>query len=452
MRYLPLTDADRQEMLATIGVKSSDDLFSDVPAKAIISESEITLPSHKSEMQVERELSAMAGKNTAAGSVPCFLGAGTYRHHIPTAVDHLIQRSEFLTAYTPYQPEVSQGTLQALFEFQTQVAMITGMDAANASMYDGATACAEAVSMACRATRRKKAILSGKLHPHYSEVTKDFTKQINIKCESLAPDVNDTEDLIGRIDKETACVVVQTPSFFGHLKDYSALAEACHAVKALLVIVITETLSLGLLKSPAEMDADIVVCEGQSLAGGLNFGGPAVGFLSVKKKYIRQMPGRFVGQTKDVDGKRGFVLTLSTREQHIRRGKATSNICSNSGLMALAYSMHMSLLGETGFTRLAEINHETAVTLSEKLAKVDGVKVLSSTFFNEFAVILPDDAGKIVEALAKRKIFGGVPVSRLYPKYPELRNVMLVAATETNTEQDMDSFVSELSNIIKEGV
>jgi glycine dehydrogenase subunit 1 len=447
MRYLPLSDADRRAMLERIGAPDVDALFRDVPAAARLSEP-VDLPHGLSEMEVERAFTALAMKNLSAGCAPSFLGAGAYRHHIPAAVDALIQRGEFLTAYTPYQPEVSQGTLQALFEFQTQVAMITGMEVANASMYDGATACAEAVAMACRVTKRRGALVSGNVHPHYRSVTATQLRYTDIEVDCLEPDPLGLEDLIGRIGGDTACVVVQTPGFFGQLNDFTALAEACHAEGALLVVAVTEPVSLGLLKSPGAMGADIVVCEGQSLGNAMSFGGPGLGLFATRDKYVRQMPGRLCGQTVDSDGRRGFVLTLSTREQHIRREKATSNICTNSGLCALSFSIHLALLGEAGFARLAELNHANAVTLAEKLARVKGVKVLPGTFFNEFAVRLSKPAAEVVEALAKRGILGGVPASRFYPSYPELAEVLLVAATETNTLADMDALCAGLGEVL----
>jgi glycine dehydrogenase subunit 1 len=346
MRYLPHTDADRRAMLASIGAPDVDALFRDVPVEARLSQP-LDLPRHQSEMEVERAFARMSMKNLSAGCAPFFIGAGIYRHHVPAAIDQLLTRGEFLTSYTPYQPEVSQGTLQYLFEFQTQVALITGMDVANASMYDGATACAEAAVMAARVTKRKQVILSGSLHPHYRSTTETVLKYTDIAAETLAPDPFGLEDLIGRIDSRTACVIVQNPGFFGGMRDLTPLAEACHAEGALLVVAVTDPVSLGLIAPPGAMGADIVVAEGQSLGMGLQFGGPGLGLFATREKYVRLMPGRLAGQTVDVDGKRGFVLTLSTREQHIRREKATSNICTNSGLCALAFTMHLTLLGET---------------------------------------------------------------------------------------------------------
>ncbi|AWJ89496.1 glycine dehydrogenase (aminomethyl-transferring) [Azospirillum baldaniorum] len=446
MRYLPLTEADRRSMLEAIGVPSVDELFRDVPEAARLSGPIEGLSNHMGELEVDRALSAMAGKNLPAGSVPSFLGAGAYRHHIPATVDHLVQRGEFLTAYTPYQPEVSQGTLQVLFEFQTQVSLLTGMDVANASMYDGATACAEAVMMANRVTRRKKAVLSGGLHPHYRDTTTTDARFIGFETVVMPPAPTGGEDLLAAVDGDTSCVVVQNPDVFGHVRDYTELGKACQAKGALLIVVVTEAVSLGLLTPPGDMGADIVAAEGQSLGNALNFGGPYVGLFAVKEKLVRQMPGRLCGQTVDADGRRGFVLTLSTREQHIRREKATSNICTNSGLCALAFSIHLSLLGEEGFTRLAEINHAKAVQLADKLAAVTGVEIVNDSFFNEFTVKLPKPAAEVVEALAQRGILGGVPASRLFGG--GLDDLLIVAATETNTESDMDAFATALAEVL----
>ncbi|CAO3443647.1 Glycine dehydrogenase [decarboxylating] (glycine cleavage system P1 protein) (EC 1.4.4.2) [Azospirillum argentinense] len=446
MRYLPLTEADRRSMLEAIGVPSVDELFRDVPEAARLSGPIEGLSNHMGELEVDRALSAMAGKNLPAGSVPSFLGAGAYRHHIPATVDHLVQRGEFLTAYTPYQPEVSQGTLQVLFEFQTQVSLLTGMDVANASMYDGATACAEAVMMANRVTRRKKAVLSGGLHPHYRDTTTTDARFIGFETVVMPPAPTGGEDLLAAVDGDTSCVVVQNPDVFGHVRDYTELGKACQARGALLIVVVTEAVSLGLLTPPGEMGADIVAAEGQSLGNALNFGGPYVGLFAVKEKLVRQMPGRLCGQTVDADGRRGFVLTLSTREQHIRREKATSNICTNSGLCALAFSIHLSLLGEEGFSRLAEINHAKAVQLADKLASVTGVEIVNGSFFNEFTVKLPKPAAEVVEALAQRGILAGVPASRLFGG--GLDDLLIVAATETNTESDMDAFATALAEVL----
>jgi len=447
MRYLPLTSEDRSEMLARIGVPDIDALFADIPAEKRL-KSLPKLPLTKSEIEVERTLGRMAAKNVAAGSAPFFVGCGAYKHHVPASVDHLIQRSEFLTSYTPYQPEVAQGTLHYLFEFQTQVALLTGMEVANASMYDGSTATAEAVLMAHRITKRKKAVLAGNLHPHYRETVETVSAMSDHAVVALPPAPQGTQDILGAIDKDASCVVVQTPDVYGRLHDLRPIAEAAHAAGALLIAVVTEIVSLGLVTPPGEMGADIVVGEGQSIGNGLNFGGPYVGLFASRMKHVRQMPGRLAGETVDGEGKRGFVLTLSTREQHIRREKATSNICTNSGLCTLAFSIHLSLLGEAGLRRLAQVNHANALLLAEMLAAVPGVDVLTSTFFNEFTIRVRGNAADVIEKLARRGILGGVPASRLDPARPELTDLIIVAATEVNTDEDRAAYAKALREVL----
>ena len=443
MRYLPLTDADRGEMLATIGAPSIEALFADVPASARLA-GPVDLPPHQGELEVERALGKLAGMNRPAGAGPFFCGAGAYRHHVPASVDHIIQRSEFLTSYTPYQPEIAQGTLQTLFEFQTQVAALTGLPVANASLYDGSTACAEAVMMASRVTKRNKAVLSGGLHPHYAEACWTLAHTAGIKTERLAAAVDAEAAVLAAIDADTACVVVQTPNVFGTVTDVTAIAEAAHAAGALLVVVTTEAISFGLLKSPGEMGADIAVAEGQSIGNSLSFGGPYVGLFACREALVRQAPGRLCGETVDAAGKRGFVLTLSTREQHIRREKATSNICTNSGLCALAFTVHMTLLGEAGLRQLAKINHARARSLRGALASIAEVEILTPRFFNEIAIRLPKPAVDVVDALAARDILAGVPYSRLDPR-AGLDDVLLVCATETTTHEDIDALVEALT-------
>jgi len=443
MRYLPLTPADRAEMLAVVGAPSIDALFADVPATARLA-GPVDLPAHQGELEVERALSRLAARNRPAGAGPFFCGAGAYRHHVPASVDHIIQRSEFLTSYTPYQPEIAQGTLQALFEFQTQVAALTGLPVANASLYDGSTACAEAVMMAARVTRRSKAILSGGLHPHYAETAWTLAHTAGVTTHRLRAAIDAEAAVIDAIDAETACVVVQTPNVFGTVTDVSRIAEAAHAAGALLVVVTTEAIAYGLLKSPGEMGADIAVAEGQSIGNALNFGGPYVGLFACREALIRQMPGRLCGETVDADGRRGFVLTLSTREQHIRREKATSNICTNSGLCALAFTIHMTLLGEAGLRQLAKLNHARARLLRDALAAVPGVEVMTPRFFNEFAVRLAKPAAAVVNALAADGIIGGVPASRLDPD-AGLDDVLIVCATETTSHVDIAEFAEALT-------
>jgi glycine dehydrogenase subunit 1 len=441
MRYLPLTSEDRAEMLRIIGAPDIDALFADVPPAARL-KGPVDLPAHAGELEVERELSALAAMNRPAGAGPFFCGAGAYRHHVPATVDHIIQRSEFLTSYTPYQPEIAQGTLQVLFEFQTQVARLTGLDVANASMYDGSTACAEAVMMAQRVTRREKAILSGGLHPHYAATTQTIAHAEGMEIVRQAAAIDAESAVIDAIDDQTACVVVQTPNVFGVVTDVSKIAEAAHARGALLIVVTTEAVSFGLLKSPGEMGADIAVAEGQSIGNALNFGGPYVGLFACREKLVRQMPGRLCGETVDAEGRRGFVLTLSTREQHIRREKATSNICTNSGLCALAFTIHMSLLGGTGLGRLARINHARARALAAAVTEA-GLEVLTPSFFNEIAVRTPGPAAALVDALLADGIVAGVPYSRLAPG-AGMDDVLLLAATETTTSEDIAALKAAL--------
>ena len=447
MRYLPLTIDDRQEMLSVIGAASIDDLFVDVPEVARLDGAIRGLPMYAGEMAVERHLQSLANHNLVAGDLPFFLGAGAYRHHIPASVDHIIQRGEFLTAYTPYQPEIAQGTLQTLFEFQTQVARLFGVDVANASMYDGSTACWEAITMAGRITKRTKAIISSGLHPHYISVAKTMARFTRDKLVTSAPSLvadTDTDMLIDQIDDETSCVIVQYPDILGRIGDLSALAEKAHNHKALLIAVVTEPVALGAIEAPGKMGADIVVGEGQSLGVGLQFGGPYVGLFGCKQKYVRQMPGRLCGETVDAEGKRGFVLTLSTREQHIRREKATSNICTNSGLCALAFTAHLTLLGEKGLCELAMLNHKKAVAASQRLAKVNGVGLLNDSFFNEFTLVLNKDARNVVRKLADKGILAGVSLGRLYPDNSDLAQGLLVAVTETTTNDDVEALATAL--------
>jgi glycine dehydrogenase subunit 1 len=454
MRYLPHTESDRQAMLARIGVGHIDDLFVDVPRELLGTSPIGGLTNHLSELEVERLLGKMAAKNIAASDVPFFLGCGAYKHHIPASVDHLIQRGEFLTSYTPYQPEIAQGTLQYLFEFQTQVARLLGMEVANASMYDGSTACTEAMFMARRITKREKVIISAGVHPHYVDVCRTLAQctgdrlTINVPALLAGAPGDDFKQILSQIDDQTSCVIVQNPNLFGHIADLSELAAACHAKGALLVVVVTEALSLGAIKSPGEMGADIVVAEGQSIGNGLNFGGPYLGLFATREKFVRQMPGRLCGETTDANGNRGFVLTLSTREQHIRRDKATSNICTNSGLCALAFTIHMTLLGEAGVRQLATLNHAKAVLTAERLADVPGITVMNSVFFNEFTIQLNRPSRPIMRALADRKILAGVSLARLYPGVELLENAVVLAATECVTDADIESLASAFEELL----
>jgi glycine dehydrogenase subunit 1 len=426
MRYLPQTAKARAAMMDAIGVSSVKELYKQVPQGAFV-DGLCDIPMHKGEMEVEKLLSDYANQNHAASNGPFFLGAGCYYHHIPASVDHIIQRSEFLTAYTPYQPEIAQGTLTAIYEYQTFIAQLTGQDVANASLYDGATAATEASLMAMRVTRRSKIAVGNALHPDYREVLESYMK--NYSGDVVISD--------GEPDDETACVIVQSPDFHGQPHNLDDWRKICDETGAMLVVVVTEILSLGLL--PAPVQADIVCGEAQSIGLPMSFGGPHLGFFACNEKYLRQIPGRLCGETVDADGKRGYVLTLNTREQHIRREKATSNICTNQGLCMLAFTIHMALLGEAGFKDLAMINHERACKLADALNALDGVSVENDTFFNEFTVTLPKDAHEVVRDLAAKKIIAGLALEG---------NKLLVAATEMTSEKDISRLVTALKEVL----
>lgn len=429
MRYLPQTQKSRDEMLDIVGAKTIDDLYVDVPAQAFV-DGKVDLPDHKGEMEVERIMHNYANQNHAASQGPFFLGAGAYFHHVPATVDYIIQRSEYLTAYTPYQPEIAQGTLQVVFEFQTFIAQITGMEIANASLYDGATSATEAALMAMRITKRRKIALGNKIHPDYEAVLRAYMSNFD-----------DIEVVEGAPSEETACVIIQSPDFYGQPHKYDALRKQCDETGALLVVVVTEILSLGLLPAPDQ--ADIVCGEAQSIGVALSYGGPHLGFFACKEKFVRQMPGRLCGITEDASGKRGFVLTLNTREQHIRRDKATSNICTNQGLCATAFTVHMSLLGEDGFKDLARINHEAACKTADALTAIDVVELITDTFFNEFTITLPKSANDVVEALAAKGIIAGYA-----PRGAGDENKLLVCATEITQDSDIEA----LANALKEAL
>jgi len=450
MRYLPLSDSDRGQMLRVIGAGSIEELFRDVPEELRLKGPIDGLPMHASEMAVERHMTALSRKNMVAGDVPFFLGCGAYKHHIPASVDHIIQRGEYLTSYTPYQPEIAQGTLQMLFEFQTQVARLYGCDVANASMYDGSTAMWEAILMAHRITRRNRTIVSSGVHPHYVSVATTMASFTGDALDTSLPELTsetDAERLIEGITGETSAVVVQYPDIFGRITDLTPIAEAAHAAGALLIVVVTEPVALGLIRSPGEMGADIVVGEGQSIGVGLQFGGPYVGLFATREKFVRQMPGRLAGETVDAEGKRGFVLTLSTREQHIRREKATSNICTNSGLCALAFSIHMTLLGEKGLRQLAQLNHARARIAADRLAALPGVRLVNHSYFNEFTIELPVEARPAVHAMVEKGVLGGVSLGRLYPGVDALKNGLVIAVTETVTDEDIDALEAALKEV-----
>jgi glycine dehydrogenase subunit 1 len=416
MRYLPLTAADRAAMLKSIGVKSADDFYAGLPVAL-----PFDLPNHQGELEVERFMAAMAMLNRTAAEGKFFLGAGVYHHHIPSSVDYIIQRSEFLTSYTPYQPEIAQGTLQVIFEYQTIIAALTGQDVANASMYDGATACAEAALMAMRLTGREKIVVGNALHPQYKEVLESYVG----------------DNIIDVLGEDVAALIIQSPDFYGTPHSYEDYRKQCDAVGAKLIVVVTEIVSLGLLEPPRV--ADIVCGEAQSIGIPMSYGGPHLGFFACKQDFIRQMPGRLCGETVDADGRRSFVLTLSTREQHIRREKATSNICTNQGLCALAFTVHAALLGEQGFKDLARLNHERACDLADAFAAIQGVRVVNKAFFNEFVIEFDRLAKDVVMALAAEDIIAGYVVG-------EKR--LLVTATEMTTDADISALCSALLKIM----
>ncbi len=445
-RYLPLSNDERAQMLEKIGVRSVEDLFADIPQKATRNPP-LDLPPHQNELSLMRQMAYLASRNQAAGKQPFFCGAGAYYHYVPASVDNIIQRSEFLTAYTPYQPEIAQGTLQVLYEFQSQVAMLSGMEVANASMYDGSTAAAEAALMAARITKRSKVMVATTLHPHYAAAVATLCDFAGIEITQTALALDKIKDDIA--EASLACVIVQNPDFYGEVRALDELAEACHAKGVLLVVVITEIISTGLLRSAGEMGADIVVAEGQSLGNNLNFGGPYVGLLATREKFVRQIPGRLCGKAKDSKGRDGFVLTLAAREQHIRREKATSNICTSAGLCALAFSSHLSLLGGEGLRNLAALNHTTAKRLAGKLQAIDGVELLTNRFFNEFTIQTPQHGEELIEQLLQKNIMGGVPVARLLPDDKSQANNIIVAATEMNSDDDIEKFAHALTEIIE---
>jgi glycine dehydrogenase subunit 1 len=443
VRYIPNSPEERHEMLRGLGLGSAEELFDSIPSDVILKR-QLDTPAALSEIELLELFESMAAKNAAARR-PSFLGAGAYTHYAPTIVDSLIQRSEFFTAYTPYQPEISQGTLQAIFEFQTLVCQLTGMDVANASMYDGSTAMAEAVLMAERVTRRSRVLVSDAVHPEYLKVAETYVAHAGIELGRL-----ETDEASGRtsldaaaLEGDVAAVVVQSPNFYGCVEDLSAFAERVHAAGALLVVVVTEAASFGLLRSPGACGADIVVAEGQSFGVPVSFGGPYVGLFATREKYARQIPGRLVGIAYDKQGRRGFVLTLATREQHIRREKATSNICTNEGLIALAATIYMTALGRRGLQEVAEQCAQKAAYARRQIAALEGFSIpYSAPVFNEFVVRAPSDATALLRKLAEsHNVTGGLALSRYNPERP---NDFLVCVTETNKRADIDALVEGL--------
>jgi glycine dehydrogenase subunit 1 len=446
MRYIPNSPEEREEMLASVGLANAAELFRSIPQDIQLGRKlEITDP--LAEIEVIAELERMAARNTAA-TKPSFLGAGVYSHYSPTIVDHLIQRSEFFTSYTPYQPEVSQGTLQYIFEFQTLVCQLTGMEVANASMYDGSTATAEAYLMAQRVTRRDKIVVAETVHPEYREVAKTYaqhgdTEVVTVPYDQATGRLSD----LSALDDKTAALVVQSPNFFGCIEDLKALAAKAHAVGALFVVVVTEAISFGLLKTPGECGADIVVGEGQSWGIPMSFGGPHVGLFATQEKFVRQMPGRLCGIAYDKNGNRGFVLTLSTREQHIRREKATSNICTNQGLIALAATIYMEAMGKKGLIEIAEQNAQKAAYAASEIGKIDGYSLpFSAPRFNEFIVRGPKPANDVLETARNAGVIGGLALSKYYSGHD---NDILIAVTEMNSKAQIDALAASLKEAAK---
>jgi glycine dehydrogenase subunit 1 len=447
LRYIPNSPAEREEMLRAVGLERVAQLFDSIPADIRLKEP-LRVPAALSEIELLEKFNRMAARNTEA-SRPSFLGAGAYSHYAPTIVDHLISRSEFFTAYTPYQPEISQGTLQAIFEFQTLVCQLTGMEVANASMYDGSTALAEAVLMSERITRRKRVIVSAAVHPEYLAVADTYVQHYGIELERLDIDEQTGRTSTGALDAlddKTAAVVIQSPNFFGCIEDVAALAERAHAVGALLVVAVTESASFGLLRSPGACGADIVAAEGQSFGVPLSFGGPYVGLFATRDKYARQMPGRLVGEAYDKQGRRGFVLTLATREQHIRREKATSNICTNEGLIALAATIYMETMGRRGIEETAHQCAQKAAYVARRIGEIEGYSLpYTAPRFNEFVVRAPSNAEELLSRLAsEHNITGGLALSRYY----QGRDTdFLVCATETNSRAELDALVEGLRSL-----
>ncbi|MEW6242714.1 MAG: aminomethyl-transferring glycine dehydrogenase subunit GcvPA [Bacillota bacterium] len=446
MRYIPNTDKDRREMLAAIGVGSVEELFSDIPAEVRF-KGEMKLPAAMSEQEVLRHLRELGSRNASVDEYTCFLGAGAYDHFIPSVVGHVLARSEFYTAYTPYQPEVSQAVLQSIYEYQSLICALTGMDVANASMYDGASAVAEAALMAISQTRRERVVVCRSVHPESREVLKTYAAAIEVEVVEapMKDGVTDLEALEGLVNDGTACVIAQHPNFFGCLEPVEEIARIVRKAKGLMVASV-DPISLGILKPPAEYDADIVVGEGQSLGNPLSFGGPYLGFFAAREQFVRRMPGRIAGATVDVHGKRGFVLTLQTREQHIRRERATSNICSNEALNALAAAVYLSTMGKKGIEEVADLCLQKAHYLYDALSKTERFEpAFEAPFFKEFAVRCKLPVPDVIRGMLDYKILAGYEVRKAYPEYPD---VLLVCVTEKRTRQEMDYFVARLEGLV----
>jgi glycine dehydrogenase subunit 1 len=443
MKYIPATPAERERMLQAIGVRAADDLFDDIPQEVRL-RGPLDLPPAMADPDLLAHARRLAARNADCDQLTCFLGAGAYDHFVPSTVPHLALKPEFLTAYTPYQAEIMQGELQAIFEYQTLMCELTGMDVANASMYDGASALGEAASMAADLTKRPRILVSAAIHPEYRQVLRTFTGHRSITVEDLAASggITDPADVQSALTDDTAAVIIQSPNFFGCLEDGGTLATAVHGRGALLVVAIADPISLGLVRPPGEYGADIVAGEGQALGNALNFGGPYLGMIATKEEFVRRLPGRLVGRTVDTEGRPGYVLTLQTREQHIRRARATSNICTNESLNALIAAVYLSTLGRQGIQHVAELNARKAHYARQRIASLRGYGVaFDAPTFNEFVVRCPISPEEINRRLLEHRVLGGLPLGRFYP---ELSDGWLVCVTESRTRAEIDRLVGYL--------
>jgi len=448
-RYIPNTDADCQAMLEAIGLTSIADLFRGIPDNLRLTRP-LNIPQALSEQEMLRHMQTLGGRNANVEDYTAFLGAGAYHHFVPSIVSALISRGEFMTAYTPYQPEMAQGTLQAMYEYQTLICQLTDLEVANASLYDGASGLAEAVLMARRITHREEVLISDAVHPEYRAVLRTYLRNLGTQVVEVAVDATGQTPLPqikSRLSPQTACVVGQSPNFFGVIEDFSGFAEAAHTQGALLVQVVTEPISLGLLKPPGAWGADIALGEGQAFGNALSYGGPYLGFFATREQYVRQMPGRLAGETVDSEGRRGYVLTLSTREQHIRREKATSNICTNEGLCALAATIYLCTLGKVGLRQLAQLNLQRATYARQQLATVPGCRpAFSGPTFNEFALETPKPACEIIGRLIDQRIIAGVDLGRFYPEHS---HALLICVTEMNSREDIDRLCTSIAAAVR---
>ncbi len=449
MGYVPNTEKDKKEMLRLIGVDEIEKLLKDIPEEIRLKK-ELSLPSPLSEIELKKEMLILSEKNADLLHYTSFLGAGAYDHYIPSVVEHMASRSEFYTAYTPYQAEASQGMLQSIYEFQSMICELTGMEAANASMYDGASATAEAAMMALRITKKREVLVSSALHPNYRMVLKTYLQGIGITIKELPykDGITDADAISSSISDNTAAVIIQQPNFFGCIEELSAINTITHKFGALFIVSV-DPISMGILKLPGELGADIVVGEGQSLGNSLSFGGPYLGFFATKKEYIRQMPGRLAGATADTQGKRGYCLTLQTREQHIKRERATSNICTNQALCAFAATVYLSVIGKEGLKKVAELCLQKAHYAQKEITKIKGFSSpYSAPFFKEFVIKTPVSAERIFKGLLKENIIGGIDLGNYYP---ELKDHLLICVTEKRTREEIDRLVSKMTEMAKHG-